>query len=112
MTESVWDYPRPPRIDRETRAIRVIHGGETIAATTRALAVKETSGPPVYYLHPADVVTEQLTASAKRTFCEWKGEAHYFDVAGARDAAWCYPETTRRVCRDLGLVCLLRRPRR
>jgi len=95
MTESVWDYPRPPRIDHETRTIRVIHGGVTIAETTSARAVKETSGPPVYYIPPGDVVTERLTPSPKRTFCEWKGEAHYFDAAGARDAAWCYPETTR-----------------
>ncbi len=91
MTESVWHYPRPPRIDRETRALRVLHSGIVIAETTCALAVKETSGAPVYYVPPANVAEDRLTPSATRTFCEWKGEAHYFDVAGSKDAAWCYP---------------------
>ena len=69
-----------------------MHRGIVIAETTCALAVKETSGAPVYYVPPADVEEDRLTPSATRTFCEWKGEAHYFDVAGSEDAAWCYPD--------------------
>ena len=50
MAESVWDYPRPPRVEPVSSRIRVELGGETIADTTRAHRVLETSHPPVYYV--------------------------------------------------------------
>ena len=90
MTESVWDYPRPPRIDRETRLIRVRHGGIIVAETKEALAVKETSGAPVFYCR-SRCCRERLSPSQKQTLCEWKGTARYFDLNGSKDAAWCYP---------------------
>ena len=92
--ESVWDYPRPPRLERVPRRIRVQLGGETIADTTNAYRVLETSHPPNYYLPPDDIQPGVLVRSDRRSFCEWKGTAHYFDVhAGGRvepDAAWGY----------------------
>jgi uncharacterized protein (DUF427 family) len=95
MTESVWDYPRPPRVEPSTRKVRVVFNGVTIADTTRALRVLETSHPPVYYIPPEDVRTEHVRPSRRRTFCEFKGEARYYDVMVggrvARDAAWFYP---------------------
>ena len=98
--ESVWDYPRPPRVDASSRSVRVEFAGEVIAETTRALRVLETSHPPVYYIPLEDVRAEFLRPSRRRTFCEFKGEAGYFDlVAGgreARDAAWYYPEPASR----------------
>ena len=95
MTESVWDYPRPPRVEPESRRIRVELGGETIVDTTRAKRVLETSHPPVYYVMLADVSPGVLgPAAGSMTFCEWKGTASYFDVsAGGRRAAraaWTY----------------------
>jgi len=47
--ESVWDYPRPPRVEITNRRVRVIFQGETIAESRRAQRVLETSHPPVYY---------------------------------------------------------------
>ena len=95
MAESVWDYPRPPRVEPNPRRIRVELGGETIVDTTRAQRVLETSHPPVYYVMLADVSPGVLgPADGGTTFCEWKGTASYLDVsAGGRRAAraaWTY----------------------
>lgn len=94
--ESVWDYPRPPRLEPAGRHVVVRHGGVTVADTTDALRVLETSQPPTYYVPARDVATELLVPSDTRTFCEWKGVAAYSDlVVGdhvARDAAWTYPD--------------------
>jgi len=47
--ESVWDYPRPPRVERVERHVRVEFGGAVIAETTWAYRVLETASPPTYY---------------------------------------------------------------
>ncbi len=104
--ESVWDYPRPPRVEASRKLVRVEFAGEVIAETTRAYRVLETSHPPVYYIPPEDVRREYLRPSRRRTYCEFKGQASYYDlVAGGRevhDVAWYYPEPTARfeVIRD------------
>jgi uncharacterized protein (DUF427 family) len=96
--ESVWDYPRPPRVEDSSRRVRVVFNGETVADTTRARRVLETSHPPVYYVPIEDVRRELLRRSDRASFCEWKGRAGYYTVAvGGReapDAAWYYPEPT------------------
>jgi uncharacterized protein (DUF427 family) len=96
VTESVWDYPRPPRVEPSSRRVRVVHRGVTVADTTRAVRVLETSHPPVYYIPPDDVLGGTLRESGRHTFCEFKGRASYYDleVGGmvVRDAAWFYPE--------------------
>ena len=100
MTESVWDYPRPPRVEPSTRRIRVVLGDVTVADTTRAFRVLETSHPPAYYVPPEDVNREYLRPSRRQTYCEFKGQASYYDlVVGereVRDAAWYYPEPNER----------------
>lgn len=96
--ESVWDYPRPPRLEPTARHVRIEFNGETIADSRRAYRVLETSHPPVYYLPPADVPPEFLSSTARRTVCEWKGTAAYVTVTVgdrvAPDAAWAYPNPT------------------
>ena len=98
--ESVWDYPRPPRLEASRRLVRVEFAGEVIAETTRAFRVLETSHPPVYYIPPEDVRSEALRPSRRHSLCEWKGRASYYDlVVGTRevrDAAWYYPDPTPR----------------
>ena len=93
--ESVWDYPRPPALVRTDRRVRVIHNGATVADTTGAWRVLETSQPPAYYLPPADVDGGLLRRAEGRSLCEWKGVATYFDVVVgdvvAAQAAWAYP---------------------
>ena len=93
--ESVWDYPRPPRIEPVAARITIRLGGEIIADTRRAVRVLETSHPPVFYLPIADFTPDALTAGAGSSFCEFKGAARYLDVRGGVEirpaAAWNYP---------------------
>lgn len=94
--ESVWDYPRPPRLERVSRRLQVIFGGHAIADTMSGWRVLETSHPPTYYF-PADAVAPGVLGAAQRAgICEWKGRAVMFDVMfGARTApggAWAYPD--------------------
>ena len=44
--ESVWDYPRPPRLEPTPKRIQIVFAGVTIADTARAWRVLETSHPP------------------------------------------------------------------
>lgn len=92
--ESVWDYPRPPRVEPTSRRLRVVFSGVTIAETTRAHRVLETSHPPAYYIPKEDIRMEYLRASNRRTFCEFKGAASYWSVQidgrTAENAAWGY----------------------
>ncbi len=94
--ESVWDYPRPPRLERTLRRIRILQGGVVLADTHDAWRVLETSHPPVYYLPPAALAMDLLErSSARQSFCEFKGLAEYWSfVGGAQDVAWSYPRPT------------------
>lgn len=93
--ESVWDYPRPPRVERVARRVRIELGGEVILDTTDVVRVLETSHPPVYYVPIADFVDGALTPGEGASFCEFKGGARYLDVHGGAQnrpaAAWNYP---------------------
>lgn len=92
--ESVWDYPRPPRVEPVPERIRVVVDGVTVAESTDAMRVLETSHPPVYYLPPVDVRMDLLTPGRGASVCEWKGKATYHTLTlGSRrieDAAWSY----------------------
>ena len=98
--ESVWDYPRPPRLELVDRHIRIVHAGVVLADTTRAWRVLETSHPPVYYVPPQDVRTRHLACDPEASsFCEWKGRAVYYDLAlvGSERiprVAFAYPDPT------------------
>lgn len=95
-TESVWDYPRPPRIEATSRRIRVEFAGEVITDSTRSIRVLETSHPPVYYIPRDDIRSEYLVPSERRSFCEFKGTASYWTLKVndqiATDAAWSYEQ--------------------
>ena len=98
--ERVWDYPRPPALATCSRRVRVELAGATLADSTRALRVLETSHPPTIYIPPEDVRGECLETSRVRpTVCEFKGAARYLDaVVGGRRVravAWTYPEPAR-----------------
>ncbi len=94
--ESVWDYPRPPRLEKVVERLRVDFGGETIVETDDGYRVLETSHPPTYYLPLAKVLPRVLIPVGYGSLCEWKGAAHYFDVVvgdrRATRAAWTYPD--------------------
>jgi uncharacterized protein (DUF427 family) len=97
--ESVWDYPRPPRLERTSRRLRAILNGRTIVDTTSGWRVLETSHPPVYYVPPADTDPAAFRLAAGTSFCEFKGAAVYYDLAAGERvsarAAWAYPLPSR-----------------
>lgn len=94
--ESVWDYPRPPRLEPVAQRLRVELGGRIIADTMQGHRVLETSHAPTYYLPRLDVAPGVLVPVGQGSICEWKGAACYFDVVveGHRHArvAWSYPD--------------------
>jgi uncharacterized protein (DUF427 family) len=94
--ESVWDYPRPPRVEAVPERLRVVVDGITVADTTRGWRVLETFGAPVYYFPAEDVRMDLFDASPRSTFCEWKGGASYRSLkVGDREienVAWTYEE--------------------
>jgi len=97
-TESVWDYPRPPKLEPTAKQIRVEFGGTVIADSRSAFRVLETSHPPVYYIPPADIAMQYLFKDTGDSYCEWKGRASYHRVvvgeARAGNAAWSYTNPT------------------
>ena len=97
--ESVWDYPRPPRLERSAKTVEVTLGGVVVASTTRAWRVLETSHPPVFYVPREDVAPGALVATDRTSFCEFKGSADYWTVVGGGetrpDAAWSYARPSR-----------------
>ena len=94
--ESVWDYPRPPRVEHTEKRIEVVFNGMKIADSEAVQRILETSHPPVYYIPRRDIRMDFLLEEEGRSFCEWKGHARYYTVSvrgkQATRAAWCYPE--------------------
>ena len=106
--ESVWDYPRPPRLERSTEHVVVRLGGAVVADTRAALRVLETSHPPTYYVPREDVDLSLLVPVARRTWCEWKGQASYADVVAGGlqvpSGCWWYDEPTEAFAELAGAV--------
>jgi uncharacterized protein (DUF427 family) len=96
--ESVWDYPRPPRLESSSKHIQILFNGVTIADSRQTYRVLETSHPPVYYIRPDDIKREYLQSSQQGSYCEWKGMARYYTIVvgeqQAINAAWSYPNPT------------------
>lgn len=94
--ESVWDYPRPPRVAPDVREVIVRVGAHEIARSRRSVRLLETASPPAFYVPPDDVRMECLQMEGGVSRCEWKGEAHYWSVVvpGRRvnAAAWTYAD--------------------
>ena len=98
--DSVWEPPRPPRVEPSQRHIVVVVAGEIVADTRRALRVLRPNQPPVYFVPPEDYRRACFRASAHETFCEFKGVARHYDIVVgehvAREAAWSYPNPAPR----------------
>ena len=94
--ESVWDYPRPPRLEAVTDTLKVLFAGQTVAETRNGYRALETSHPPVYYIPRTDV--RFIVNALGSSYCEFKGRAEYWslNVHGALSelAAWSYPDPT------------------
>ncbi|MCZ6711555.1 MAG: DUF427 domain-containing protein [Gammaproteobacteria bacterium] len=95
--ESVWDFPRPPRLESVVEALRVERGERVVAATRHGVRILETAGAPTYYFPPEDVDATLLLDLDDRSECEWKGLATNFCLSDEpRDmglAGWRYDST-------------------
>ena len=97
--ESVWDYPRPPRLESVKGHIRIVLGGNVIVDSSRCLRILETSHPPTYYIPAEDFEEGTLHETDGSSFCEFKGLAHYYDIKSggliAQNAGWGYKEPSK-----------------
>jgi uncharacterized protein (DUF427 family) len=83
----------------ESRRVKVVFGGITIADSGAVLRVEETGHGPVYYLPEKDVRMDLMQRTDHHTRCPYKGEASYWTIeagdAGSsrrsENAAWGYP---------------------
>jgi uncharacterized protein (DUF427 family) len=94
--ESVWDYPRPPKLEDFSGHIRIIHQGLILADSNSCKRVLETSHPPTYYIPFGDINQKYLKPTDHRTYCEFKGQAAYFDLLVndnvIQNVGWYYPK--------------------
>lgn len=95
--ESVWDYPRPPKLVLDRRVIRVIYKSLVIAETRNAFRVLETASPPTFYIPPLDINMNILESGAGSSLCEWKGKAGYWSLKSGStkltNIGWSYPDS-------------------
>jgi uncharacterized protein (DUF427 family) len=106
--ESVWDYPRPPRLETTAEHVVIRVDGILVARTHRPMRVLETSHPPTYYVPREDVESELLVPTGRRTWCEWKGQASYADIVVSSrrlpGACWWYDDPTAAFAEIAGAV--------
>ncbi len=107
--ENVQDYPRPPGLEDVPQHLRVMLADQVAAETTKGLRVLETHHAPTYYL-PRDAIRADLIPVGGGSYCEWKGQAQYFDVVMAgkvvKRAAWSYARPTSGFVGIAGHVAL------
>ncbi|MGG5822764.1 DUF427 domain-containing protein [Falsiroseomonas sp. HW251] len=110
MAERASEYPRPPRLERSDRRVRVVLGGQTIVDSRDCWRVLETWHPPSWYIPAEAFALGSLAGAAGSSHCEWKGKARYFDlVAGGKvvpRGAWSYPDPTPEFAAIAGHVAL------
>jgi uncharacterized protein (DUF427 family) len=84
----------PITIAPNPKRVRVSVGGEVIAETGRALALKEASYPAVQYIPREDADPSKLLRTVHSTYCPYKGDASYFSIlSGGKtldNAIWTY----------------------
>ncbi|MDY6954092.1 MAG: DUF427 domain-containing protein [Thermodesulfobacteriota bacterium] len=95
--ESVWDYPRPPKLALDRRLVEVFDLDHMVASSRQTYRALETASPPSFYIPPKDVNWELLVAAPGSSVCEWKGVATYwtlFSKPRAGVIGWSYPHPT------------------
>jgi uncharacterized protein (DUF427 family) len=71
--------------------MKAVWKGQIIAESDDTIVVEGN-----HYFPPDAIAPRHFSPSDKRTFCGWKGEAHYYDIIVDDDtnpaAAWFYPQ--------------------
>ncbi len=90
--QSVWDYPRPPRIEVVDIQVTVLKEGNVLAEWNRPIRISETASPPTYYLPFEALDFSYLSMAPGSSFCEWKGVATYWELKKevGTPVAWGY----------------------
>lgn len=102
----------PITVSPHPRRVRVTHAGHVLAETSRALSLKESSYPPVFYIPRADVDMSALIRTDHTSHCPYKGDASYFTVKAngktAVNAVWSYEQPFPAVSTIAGHVAFYR----
>ncbi len=111
--EEIFTHPRNPyhRVDvlPSSRHVRIEVDGVTVAESSNARLLFETSLPVRYYLPKTHVRMDLLEPTDTTTHCPYKGDAEYWSVRvngkTYKDLAWSYPRPLPESTRIIGLVC-------
>ena len=97
---NVQSFPRPPLLERIPHHVVIKHNDQTLADTKEAYWALETHHPPTYYLPPS-CFTVARNKSSHTSFCEWKGQATYWQLPlpgtseVVKNKAWSYESPTK-----------------
>ena len=84
----------PITITPHAAHVVVTAGGEVVADTRDALALREAGYPAVFYIPRDDVDLARLERTEHATYCPYKGDAAYYSIPGAGErganAVWTY----------------------
>lgn len=84
----------PVTVASNPDSVTVSVGDATVAQSSDALVLQESTYPAVQYIPRADVDMAALTPSNHTTYCPYKGDASYFHIVAlgerGRNAVWSY----------------------
>ncbi|MFF4958654.1 DUF427 domain-containing protein [Streptomyces sp. NPDC001222] len=92
-------------IEQGDKHVRVVHDGQVLADSDRALVLRETGCPVRYYIPAEDVRTDLLTPSETHTECPFKGTASYWSLPDAENLVWAYPDPKPEVAAIKDHLC-------
>ncbi len=89
--------------------VRASVAGQLVADSARAMVLHESYRPDTYYFPKDDLAEGLLKPSDFRTFCPFKGTAHYWNLGVAGDAvdngAWSYEAPLPEAREIGGMIC-------
>ena len=84
----------PITIEALGRRVMVMVAGATVAASERALLLREASYPPVIYFPREDAAMGLLERTTHSSHCPYKGDASYYSIPKggnrSQNAVWTY----------------------
>ena len=97
MTDRTIKIPGPDHpitIEKNPARVVVTSRDDILADTREALTLREAKYPPVEYIPRSDVDMTKLVRSEHKTYCPFKGDCFYYNLAngdeGSVNAVWTY----------------------